>query len=144
MDKPETFTIEEVNERIPVVQHHLEQIVRHRQRLLACYEALTDAGIDVEDSSDEDEGDADPVRLQKQTYKRCLMAIAQEIRSIESLGAFIKDLNLGLIDFYGEFDGRLIFFCWQFGETELLYWHDLEEGFSGRCRVYADRESSWH
>ena len=144
MDKPLRLTLEEVNERLPAVQHHLEQIVRHRQMLVECHELLAEDGIDVEQNFAAEAADAPDVARLKDTYRQCLKAIAAEIRAIESLGALIKDLNLGLVDFYGEFEGRVVFFCWQFGEREVLYWHELDEGFSGRHQMYHDREPSCH
>jgi hypothetical protein len=29
-------------------------------------------------------------------------------------------------------DGRIVYLCWQLGEPEISWWHELEAGFSGR------------
>ena len=52
--------------------------------------------------------------------------------SIPSLGAILKDLNTGLIDFYGHRQGELVFLCWRRGEEGIQFWHRLDEGFAGR------------
>jgi len=44
----------------------------------------------------------------------------------------VKDLDRGLIDFYTLAGDRLIFLCWQLGESEVAHWHPLEGGFAGR------------
>lgn len=53
-------------------------------------------------------------------------------QDVLELGAVIKDPQIGLVDFYGRIDGRLVWLCWRFGEESLRYFHELTEGFSGR------------
>ena len=51
-------------------------------------------------------------------------------------GAMLKDLESGLVDFYGERAGKMIFLCWRLGEeARVQYWHTLEGGFAGRQPV---------
>src|SRR5215475_2348199 len=45
------------------------------------------------------------------------------VREIERDGAQLKDVALGLVDFPCELDGELVLLCWQFGETEVAFWH---------------------
>ena len=45
----------------------------------------------------------------------------------------LKDLESGLVDFYGERAGTMICLCWRLGEAlRVQYWHTLEGGFAGR------------
>lgn len=44
----------------------------------------------------------------------------------------LKDAERGLIDFYHERAGELVFLCWQLGEPNLAWWHTLEGGFAAR------------
>jgi hypothetical protein len=44
----------------------------------------------------------------------------------------IKDVNLGLLDFPALKDGREVYFCWQYGEGEIAFWHEIEAGYAGR------------
>jgi hypothetical protein len=59
-----------------------------------------------------------------------------EVRSIlgalEEAGIVIKDIDRGLIDFPAIIDGREVFLCWEMGEDEVAFWHDLESGYGGR------------
>jgi hypothetical protein len=52
--------------------------------------------------------------------------------TIEALGVLLKDLELGLVDFPAERDGRRVLLCWQYGEPEVAFWHGTEEGFAAR------------
>ena len=56
-------------------------------------------------------------------------------RSIEEMGAVLKDPRAGLLDFYGQVDGKLVWLCWRVGETEITHYHALDEGFSGRREI---------
>ncbi len=60
------------------------------------------------------------------------MRLEEGVRGIMALGAVIKDINAGLVDFVGLRNGREIFLCWQYGEEEIGYWHELNTGFAGR------------
>ncbi len=44
----------------------------------------------------------------------------------------IKDLDRCLLDFPSEREGRMVFLCWEYGEPELAFWHDIDAGFTGR------------
>lgn len=53
-------------------------------------------------------------------------------RQIEEAGVLIKDLDIGLIDFPCEMDGREVYLCWKLGETSIGFWHNTNEGFAAR------------
>jgi hypothetical protein len=46
----------------------------------------------------------------------------------------LKDPERGLIDFYSEREGRVVYLCYLLGEPDLLYWHDLDTGFAAASR----------
>ena len=54
------------------------------------------------------------------------------VERLEELGAALKDLDLGLLDFPSERDGAPVLLCWHVGEESVSWWHGLEEGFGGR------------
>lgn len=47
----------------------------------------------------------------------------------------IKDLDRGLIDFPSILSGREVFLCWEQGEDDIEFWHDLDAGYAGRERL---------
>ena len=63
------------------------------------------------------------------------MAIDRLLAQIHEYGCEVKDLNVGLLDFLAEMDGREVYLCWRFGEEEIAYYHDLHTGFGGRRRI---------
>jgi len=52
------------------------------------------------------------------------------LAEIDSIG--VKDLNIGLLDFPCEVEGRVVLLCWKMGESSITHWHSTEEGFAGR------------
>ena len=54
------------------------------------------------------------------------------LEAIHECGPVVKDLDVGLLDFYSLAGDRLVFLCWKLGETEVAHWHPLEGGFSTR------------
>jgi len=65
-------------------------------------------------------------------------ALKDAIERIQSTGAFLKDLNLGLVDFLARYHGEEVCLCWRLGESKIEYWHGMEEGFRGRKRIDED------
>ena len=47
----------------------------------------------------------------------------------------VKDLDRGLIDFPSLREGKEVFLCWEQGEEDIDFWHDLESGYAGRERL---------
>jgi len=54
------------------------------------------------------------------------------VKGIMALGILVKDMDEGLVDILSERQGRKVYLCWQHGEPELTYWHELNGGFGGR------------
>jgi hypothetical protein len=54
------------------------------------------------------------------------------LAEIDSIGVQVKDLNIGLLDFPCEVEGRVVLLCWKMGESSITHWHSTEEGFAGR------------
>ena len=54
------------------------------------------------------------------------------VHQVQDTGALFKDINLGLLDFPALKDGREVYLCWKYGETDIAFWHEVEAGYSGR------------
>ena len=54
------------------------------------------------------------------------------IHRIQDMDVLIKDINLGLLDFPALKDGREVYLCWQYGEADIAFWHEVEAGYAGR------------
>jgi hypothetical protein len=63
--------------------------------------------------------------------------LREAILELLERGIVLRDLDRGLVDFPSLRDGREIFLCWQEGEDEVAFWHEVDAGFAGR-RPLAD------
>jgi len=54
------------------------------------------------------------------------------IEQVQELGCVVKDLDMGLVDFPTTFQGQEVYLCWKIGESEIEFWHGVDEGFRGR------------
>jgi len=54
------------------------------------------------------------------------------IHRIQAMDVLFKDVNLGLLDFPALKDGREVYLCWQYGEGDIAFWHEIEAGYAGR------------
>ena len=54
------------------------------------------------------------------------------LETIEQSGIVLRDIDRGLVDFPALIDGREVYLCWELGEDDVGYWHELETGYGGR------------
>lgn len=126
------FTLEEVNDLVPKLSAAVKRQLERRSEIEGLLMRLGRELGDVPDRIVLDP--ADPVDIRD--LKRDLVKRIEEYRAgwreIEATGAVLKDARMGLLDFYGNVEGRLVWLCWKYGESEVSHYHALEEGFSGR------------
>ena len=124
------FTVDEANDALQLVRPLAEELVgvyrranRVEQRAAPLRAAVAGNG-------------SVGMRERLQDHERVAAAAGSRMRAlveeIEALGAEVKDLELGLVDFPAEREGETVLLCWRVGEEEIGYWHGLEEGFAGR------------
>jgi len=68
----------------------------------------------------------------KRERERLIQKIKDALAEIEASGVLVKDLEMGLLDFPCEVDGRTILLCWKLGETTIAHWHGTDEGYRYR------------
>ena len=124
------FTVEQANATLPLVRAictDLAQLARdvmeRRHRL-----ALLTAGRELKT------GDpySDELANMESELERDALRLQGYVEELRELGVEPKGALEGLVDFPAEMDGRVVNLCWRLGEPEVLYWHDLDSGFSGR------------
>ena len=63
---------------------------------------------------------------------RRLVETQDILKEFETREIQIKDLERGLVDFPCLQGGREIFLCWEKGEDDIEFWHELDTGYAGR------------
>ena len=68
----------------------------------------------------------------KAEREKAIQRIKDALGEIDATGVQVKDLDIGLLDFPCQVEGRTVLLCWKLGETGITHWHGTDEGFSGR------------
>ena len=64
--------------------------------------------------------------------------LKQMLENFQEIGCVVKDLDIGLVDFPALYHGKEVYLCWRLGETDIGFWHPVDDGFAGRRAI--DRE----
>ena|SRR5579864_415270 len=64
--------------------------------------------------------------------RQLVAEINDGLNRIAETGCQVKDLDAGLLDWPSLRDGREVYLCWRTGEPDILYWHEIADGFAGR------------
>jgi hypothetical protein len=132
---PPVFTLEAVNALVPKLNTIVGRQLERRADIESRLKTLCELTGEVPENLGPRADDAPPVL----DLKRELVHRVEEYQGgwheLEELGAVLKDPRIGLLDFYGRVDGKLVWLCWKFGEEEGSYYHALDEGFSGRKAI---------
>ncbi|MDQ3507092.1 MAG: DUF2203 domain-containing protein [Actinomycetota bacterium] len=120
---PKLFTVEEANALLPKLKEFLEEVATHR-------DAMREKAPRMEPiikSSISNGGGKIGSEYGVEAYR--LYAAIEKVREI---GVVLKDLDMGLLDFPHERDGRVVFLCWHPPEERVEYWHEIDAGYAGR------------
>ena len=88
---------------------------------------------------------AESARIRSQ-MEFLLQADQEDIDHVSQMGAVVKDVDAGLVDFPGRVAGENVWLCWKRGENKIHFWHPLYSGFSDRrtLKRNSDRTSTTH
>lgn len=65
-------------------------------------------------------------------WLRTLVSLRTVLRELAGREIQVKDLDRGLVDFPAVMGDREVFLCWEEGEEDVEYWHELDAGYAGR------------
>jgi hypothetical protein len=116
------YSLEEATEALPLVVELVERMRRARSRLTdaEARAALSDATPT--------NGGGNPGR----TVSEGFLELRETLIGLQAMDVVLRDLETGLIDFPALRDGREVYLCWQEGEDEIAFWHEVDSGFAGR------------
>jgi hypothetical protein len=129
---PPVLTLEAVNALLPRLRDLMQAQMDRRGEIEKRLEQLSRILGEVPDTIQIDDSDSGPVRELKQDLIERVDRYQSAWREVEEMGAVLKDARSGLVDFYGQVDGKLVWLCWKYGEEAVTHYHGLQEGFAGR------------
>jgi hypothetical protein len=116
------YSREEARALLPQIQNWLRRLNEQRLTL-----EQTDARVEGLRPEGQDLGGT---LVNKQT--RIVAEIRELLLEFHNREIMIKDLPRGLIDFPAVIGGREVFLCWEMGEQDIEFWHDIDSGYAGR------------
>jgi hypothetical protein len=124
------FTAEEANVALAEVRPLVELMVEQRRLHVEALERQEELEGHIRGNG----GGIPPAELADTAaeVERLARELAKVVDEIAALGAEVKDLDEGLIDFPALRRGETVLLCWKLGEDEIRYWHAVEDGFAGR------------
>ncbi len=126
------FSVEEANSLIPILERALGDLtalgreIATLRREVEVLSAIESAG------ASESNADVRALREKERAYAARLERFRQSLTEVSHHGCLIRDLELGLVDFYTMSRGQVVCLCWRRGEERIGHWHPIDEGFSGR------------
>lgn len=109
------FTVEQANQRLPLVRRIVDDILEKGQSLKACGAGPDDANLTARQD-------------------RLRAELSRLLAELESLGCLFQDVDFetGLVDFPSWRDGEEVLLCWRRDEPDIRWYHSLQGGFAGR------------
>jgi len=120
------FSVDEANAILPRIRSIVESVLAARQRII-------DVQPEVWPTLEKAVGNGGSRKASAlvEEFKK----VEDGVRAIQDLGANVKDINTGLIDFPSLLGDREVFLCWRYDEPTVGFWHDLNAGFAGRQTI---------
>ena len=117
------FSLQEANEVLKIIRPLMDEVQAIRQKIL---KNQPEAWPAIEKSAGN--GGNRALSNMVQDFEK----FDTLIHRIQDTDVLIKDVNLGLLDFPALKDGREVYLCWQYGEDDIAFWHEIEAGYVGR------------
>jgi len=126
-----SFTLEEAQSLLPVLESLLRTAIDGKKLIEAVDAELQDLAHRVFLSG----GllvNIIQVARRKAEREKTIQRVKDTLAEIDATGVQVKDLDIGLLDFPCQVEGRTVLLCWKLGEKGITHWHDTSEGFAGR------------
>jgi hypothetical protein len=131
MSVPRTFTLDEAQALLPVLESLLRNAISSKKLMdevdaelqALAHRVFLNGGTHVA---------IVPLARRKAERAKAEQRLRDAFGEIDSIGVQVKDLDIGLLDFPCQVDSETILLCWKLGEQSITHWHGEKEGFAGR------------
>ena len=126
------FSVDEANGLIPFLERALGDLTAQGREIAALRREME--VLSAIESAGASGGNADvrALRSKEAEYQERAQRFHALLRDVTGRGCLVRDLEVGLVDFYTMAKGRVVCLCWRRGEPRIGHWHPVDEGFSGR------------
>ena len=120
------FTLEEADAALEIIKPIMAEVTLIRREIL---QNQPEAWPVIEKAAGN--GGSRAASLLARSFER----LDKLVHQILDTGALLKDINTGLLDFPAWREDHEVYLCWRYGEAQIEYWHEIEDGFSGRQTI---------
>jgi len=117
------FTPAQANKALVLVRRIVADVVTHYTRMLDLHEALESALASRTPRQTD---------LLRDSLIKCVNRLQSCQEELSAIGVELRDWALGIVDFPCRIDGRIVCLCWRYGEKDVHFWHEAQEGFASR------------
>lgn len=129
-----TFTLEEAQSLLPVMESLLKRAIEGKQLAQQAESGLSELARRIYLSGGM-KVDTEKVTKLRAEMEGHVQRVRESIAEIDSVGAQVKDLDAGLLDFPCRMDDQVVLLCWRMGEPAIEHWHPADSGFKDRQPV---------
>jgi hypothetical protein len=126
------FSVEEANRLIPYLEQALGALAASARDIAALQREVQVLGAIESTGATSQNHDVQELREKEARCARRLEEFRASLHEVASRGCILRDLDLGLVDFYTMSRDKVVCLCWRLGEPAIAHWHTTDEGFSGR------------
>lgn len=127
------FSPMEANAIVPSLEYFFSEMARIQRGVKNLWRKALGFGVNLDDDGLLKGGGDDPIVVH---LKRRIVELSDEyahyMERVVSLGVIVEDIDHGIVRMYSWMDGDEVFLSWQYGETEVGYWHGVREDFIAR------------
>jgi hypothetical protein len=116
------YTVDQANAALEWVGERLERLRAARVQL-----SDEDARAALGEAAPSN-GGGEPGRVVSEAF----LELQRTLGELQAMEVVLRDLERGLVDFPALLEGREVYLCWEAGESEIGYWHDIDAGYGGR------------
>lgn len=138
MNQLKVFTVEEANQLLPRLTERVIEL-QDKQRDILAKEVEIDT-LELLYPSREGEKPSEEVEREVEGYNEGVNRFYALVDEIHEMGCFLKDIEMGLVDLYTLYQGRVVYLCWKLGEPEVGFWHEVGRGYAYRQPIIREDE----
>src|SRR5262250_1211660 len=123
------FSVDEANQLLPYLDEAIGEIATLSRKIIDLrgeIEVLSAIELSGATSAS---ADVRSLREKEQNAARLIERFRQVLEEVAAHGCILRDIDLGLVDFYAMAQGRIVCLCWRRGEPRIEHWHPLDQGF---------------
>jgi hypothetical protein len=126
------FSVDEANRLIPWLEESLDALGGTARAVAALRRELTVLSAIAVTGATSQSDDMRELADKADREKELLTRFREQLGELVASGCILRDLEIGLVDFYALARDRIICLCWRRGESEIGHWHPVDQGFAGR------------